>query len=104
MITESVKKIIDGYIGNIDLSNIEVAEVLSVNPICIKLDDITEPLDSSFVVVPERLIKNTYKVLIDDSLNEYKLTFVGNELKKGDKVSVIKAKGGQKYYILDKVV
>lgn len=104
MISESVKKIIEGYMNNSELADMEIAEIVSMSPVKIKVADIAEPLDGSFIIVPERLIKDTYYIFLDDSEIQTKITLVDHILKVGDKVVLMKAKGGQKYFVLDKVV
>lgn len=120
MISESLKKIIEGYMNNSELADIETAEVLSINPIKVKLGDLAEPLESEFLIVPERLIKETYEIEVPQLTVKHTCSSCNKEshniqgmgvikvknvtLKVGDRVTLLKAKGGQKYFILDKVV
>lgn len=120
MISEPLKKIISGNMDNAQLSDIETAEVVGVNPIKVKLNDLADPIAGEFLIVPDRLIKDTYEVEVQQLTFNHTCSSCSKEshsvkaagtikvnnviLKVGDKVTLLKAKGGQKYFVLDKVV
>lgn len=141
MISDHIKQIIGGYIDHAELSNFELATVISINPVTIKLTDVPKPIGGEYLIVPQRLVDRTYKgkikvkgsipvklhnfVTINGGVRSTPVEAEGNIeymnilnvsmdidelsmndyiLKPGDKVVVIKATGGQKYFVIDKVV
>lgn len=141
MISNEIKKIMKGYMEHAELSNMEIAEVITVKPkVSIKLHDFDGVIGEEFLVVPRRLIDENYSLvanvegsngvgisglslthqLVDEgsvghgSAATAQLTFnnplnIKIQLKNvilqpGDKVAVLKATGGQKYFILEKVI
>lgn len=120
MISEPIKQIIQGYLSNLDPTDIEVGEVVSVAPLMIKIPDFPEYLSSGFLIVPKRLVDDTYEIeisglslthsLVDEgsvghsSIATATIKLKGTALEVGDKVSMCKAQGGQKYLLVDKVV
>lgn len=130
-----------GYMDHAELSNMEIAEVITVEPqVSIKLHDFDEIIGGDFLVVPQRLVDENYSLvatvegsnaiglsglslthqLVDEgsvghgSAATAALTFnsplnVKIQLKNvilqpGDKVAVLKATGGQRYFIVEKVI
>jgi len=83
MMINYIKEIVSNFLNNKELSDLEMGLIVSVNPIKIKIPNLIEPIGSSFLIIPIRLNGS----------------FLVN-----DKVAMLKAMGGQKYYILDKVV
>jgi hypothetical protein len=57
-------------------------------------------LPSSALVVPKRLTDHTIEVVTDGVT---KTITIKNALQKDDKVALIRQKGGQSYFVLDKV-
>lgn len=79
-------------------------EVVSESPLKIRVSQM-QTLDSDFFVLTEAVKKHTAEVTVDwqtDSgariSGDKKLTVHG--LKKGDKVVLLRAAGGQKFYVL----
>jgi len=83
MMTDYIKQIVGNYLNNKELADLEIGVVTSKSPLLIKIPNLIEPIGNSFLIVPVRLNGSF-------------------ELK--DKVAMLKSMGGQKYYILDKVV
>ena len=84
MIANTIKEIVSNYINYANLSDVVFGTVVASNPINIKLDissnlQIGEP----FIIVTDRFKKEPLEV--------------------GNKVVLIKATGGQKFVILDKL-
>lgn len=141
MISNEIKKIMKGYMEHAELSNIEIAEVVTVKPqVSIKLHDFDEIIEGDFVIVPQRLIDENYSLvatvegsntigisglslthqLVDEgsvghgsaataeftfnSPLNIKMQLKNVILQPGDKVVVLKATGGQRYFILEKVI
>lgn len=120
MISEAIKEIVAGYMNNAELADMETAEVVAINPLKIKLSDLADPIENKFLIVPERLIKDTYEIEVPQLTFNHTCSNCSKEfhdikavgtikiknviLEVGDKVTVLKAKGGQKYFVLDKVV
>lgn len=73
--------------------------VTSANPLKIQITP-QFTLPKSVLVVPQHLTNYSVKITIDD---ENKTMVINNALKKGDKVALLRQKGGQSYFILDKV-
>ncbi|HAY3897734.1 TPA: DUF2577 family protein [Escherichia coli] len=83
MIT-AIKEIVSNYINYANLSDVVFGTVLEVEPIKIKLDTNTNlQLGEPFIIVTDRFKKEP--------------------LKAKDRVVLIKATGGQKFVVLDKL-
>lgn len=78
-----IKKVVKNYISNADLATIQYGIVVSSSPIQIQIEKLIIP--SSKIVVPSIFAK------------------VGINLKKGDKVILLRQHGGQLFFVLDKV-
>lgn len=122
MISEAIKSIVEGYINNKSLSDVEIGEVVTINPLSIKVADFPEPISQEFLVVPERLVRDTYNIQMlnfeisfshtCNNCNAQVHTVAGNgtatikiddiTLVQGDKVILSKAQGGQLYVIMDR--
>ena len=63
MITPHIKQIIEGYMNYIDLSDLVVGKVISVNPISIQVEDLPKPLGTNNVVVPKHLVEPVQNVV-----------------------------------------
>lgn len=101
MISGQIKEIIKGYINNAKLSDLVLGVVTVATPLKIKIENGLE-ISEKFLIVPEGLSRETYKIEV---LGEEKtVVFKDVMLKVGDKVAMIKAVGGQKYYVLDRVI
>lgn len=57
-------------------------------------------LPESVLVVPKHLTNHTMNITIDGAV---KTITINNALSKGDKVALLRQKGGQSYFILDKI-
>ena len=77
-----------------------VGQVVSANPIKISLNQ-KLTLEDPFIVIPENMTDYDTKIKID---GEIKDITVYNALKTGDKVVLLRMQGGQKYFVLSKVV
>lgn len=73
--------------------------VKSTTPLIVTIDQKLE-LTSEFLILTSNV--SDYKVKITSSTSEQMVT-IHNGLKNGDKVILIKQKGGQKYLVLDKI-
>lgn len=141
MITNEIKKILKGYMEHAELSNMEIAEVVSVKPrVSIKLHELNELIEGDFLVVPKRLVDENYELiatvegsnaigitgltlkhqLVDEGSIGHagdatahltfnnplgiKIQLKNVTLQPGDKVAVLKSTGGQRYFILEKVI
>lgn len=108
-----------GAIGNKGMADLLFGEVSQINPLKVKVDNRFE-LDMDFLIVPQSL--TDYKVVLETEqetgttsiASSHSHTYTKytaskeytfkNALKAGDKVALFRAVGGQRYYILDKVV
>ncbi len=87
--------------GMADFMYGEVADVME-NPLFIKVKvDNRFELDTPFLILPKHL--TDYKVMAEISGENKEIT-IKNALKQGDKIVLLRAIGGQRYYILDRVV
>lgn len=83
MMVDYIKEIVKNYLNNKELADLEIGVIVSENPLKIKIPNLIEPIGTAFIIIPVRL-NNSFEI--------------------DDKVAMLKAMGGQKYYILDKVV
>lgn len=84
MITNKIKEIVINYINYANLSDIVFGTVVTSNPIKVKLDTSSNlQIGEPFVIVTDKFKKEPLDV--------------------GSKIVLIKAKGGQKFVILDKL-
>lgn len=120
MIVKSIKDVVAGVMHNASLTDIEIGEVISENPLIIQTED-KIPISQDSII----LTKNTCLHSIDmevDHLTENraggggyaefashnhgyfgrKTYLVHNELKIGDKVILLRESGGQRYIALDR--
>lgn len=120
MIVKSIKDVVAGVMHNSSLTDIEIGEVISENPLIIQTED-KIPISQDSII----LTKNTCLHSIDmevDHLTENraggggyaefashnhgyfgrKTYLVHNELKIGDKVILLRESGGQRYIALDR--
>lgn len=120
MIVKSIKDVVAGVMHNASLTDIEIGEVVSENPLIIQTED-KIPISQDSII----LTKNTCLHSIDmevDHLTENraggggyaefashnhgyfgrKTYLVHNELKIGDKVILLRESGGQRYIALDR--
>lgn len=79
---------------------INYGTVTSVNPLAIKISDYLV-LQKNALILPEHLTKRTFNLVIEGYTRS---ATEDNSLKEGDKVVLIRQKGGQKYLIFDRVV
>lgn len=83
MMIDHIKEIVKNYLNNKEMADLEIGVIVSKSPLKIKIPNLIEPIDTAFIIVPIRL-NNSFEI--------------------NDKVAMLKAMGGQKYYLLDKVV
>lgn len=86
--------------------------VISVNPLKVQVTN-QFTLPQSLLIVPEHLTDHMVTVTVDIKTsieNEHahmvegkKIMTIHNALKTGDKVALLKKRGGQSYYILDRI-
>ena len=92
---EIVKQATLNVIENEKMCDLRFGEVVSINPLKIKLTpQLTLP--SSVLIVPRHLTR--YQILLNDSN-----VTIDNSLKLGDKVALIRKQGGQSYFVLDRI-
>lgn len=92
---EIVKQATLNVIENEKMCDLRFGEVVSINPLRIKLTpQLTLP--SSVLIIPQHLTR--YQILLDDSN-----VTIDNSLKLGDKVALIRKQGGQSYFVLDRI-
>lgn len=84
MITNKIKEIVMNYINYANLSDVVFGTVVASNPIKVKLDTSSNlQIGEPFVIVTDKFKKEPLDV--------------------GSKIVLIKAKGGQKFVIIDKL-
>lgn len=84
MMTDVIKVIVSNYLNYANLSDVVFGTVINANPVKIKLDSNSKlQIEEPFLVITNRFKKETLKV--------------------SEKVALIKAYGGQKFVILDKL-
>lgn len=84
MIANTIKEIVINYINYANLSDVVFGTVLVSSPIKVKLDSSSNlQIGEPFIVVTDKFKKEPLEV--------------------GNKIVLIKAKGGQKFVILDKL-
>jgi len=96
---ETFKKITVSAVASTSPTEIRIGTVISVLPLMIKLSP-KMTLDSGFLIVGERFKEQSYQVKIGDKEER---VILHNGLNKGDVVTLLRAQGGQKYVLLDKV-
>ncbi len=107
-----IKQICFDILAETDFTDMALGEVISESPIKIKISDKIIISDKQFILA-NKLSDFTMEVnqnpkFPDEPLNEEdflnrKKIIVYNHLKKGDNVILIKAQGGQIYFVMDKV-
>lgn len=84
MITNKIKEIVMNYINYANLSDVVFGTVVASSPIKVKLDTSSNlQIGEPFVIVTDKFKKEPLDV--------------------GSKIVLIKAKGGQKFVIIDKL-
>lgn len=84
MITNKIKEIVMNYINYANLSDVVFGTVVASDPIKVKLDTSSNlQIGEPFVIVTDKFKKEPLDV--------------------GSKIVLIKAKGGQKFVIMDKL-
>ena len=84
MIANTIKEIVSNYINYVNLSDVVFGTVVASNPIKVKLDTSSNlQIGEPFIIVTDKFKKEPLEV--------------------GAKIVLIKAKGGQKFVILDKL-
>lgn len=84
MIANTIKEIVSNYINYANLSDVVFGTVVASNPIKVKLDTSSNlQIGEPFIIVTDKFKKEPLEV--------------------GAKIVLIKAKGGQKFVILDKL-
>lgn len=97
---DTQKTIVKNYVDSIKLADVVYGVVASDNPVTIKLDAYTDILPSKFIIVPEHLLKHEVEMTCDGIKKKY---IVEPQLKSGDRVALVKALGGQRFYVIGKV-
>ncbi len=84
MMTDAIKQIVSNYLNYANLSDVVFGTVINTNPVKVKLDNNSKlQIEEPFLVITDKFKK--------DPLNNK------------DKIVLIKASGGQRFVILDKV-
>lgn len=84
MIANTIKEIVINYINYANLSDVIFGSVVATNPIKVKLDNSSNlQVGEPFIVITDKFKKEPLLI--------------------GNKIVLIKAQGGQKYVILDKL-
>ena len=79
----AIKTVVKNYLSNADLSNMQYATVSRIDPLEIQIEKLVIP--NSKIIVPSVFAKTNI------------------ELKKGNKLLVLKQQGGQLFFVLDKL-
>ena len=82
-------------------TSITYGEVTSVNPLEINIDQ-KFSISKEFIFLTSNVIDKETEITIDDGIKNKAVIFDG--LKEGDEVLLLRAQGGQKYIILDRLV
>lgn len=92
-------------LGYNDYDKLRLGTVISVNPLVITIDGLSEPLDSDFLVVAEHLTAHERQVTVSRPGEPSYTATIGysGALTEGDRVICMSANGGQLYVIIDKV-
>lgn len=83
MMTDYIKEIVKNYMNYKELTDLETGIVVETDPLKVKIRGLVEPIGENFLLVPVRL---------------------KSDLRTNDELAILKAMGGRRYYILDKVV
>lgn len=97
---DTQKTIVKNYVDNLKITDVVYGNVVSNEPVTIKLDAYTDILPSKFIVVPKHLLKHDVEMTCEGIKRTYT---VEPQLKSGDRVALIKALGGQRFYVIGKV-
>lgn len=97
---DTQKAIVKNYVDSLKLADVVYGKVVSNDPMTIKLDAYTDILPSKFIVCPEHLLKHDVEMTCDGIKKTYT---VEPQLKGGDRVVLVKALGGQRFYVIGKV-
>ena len=93
-------------LGHNDYDELRLGTVLSVSPLEIAIDGLSEPLDGDFLVIAEHLVAHERQATIRRSGEpSYTVTIeYSSGLASGDRIICVSANGGQTYVVLDKAV
>ncbi len=107
-----IKMICSGFLDNLDFSDAVFGEVMSVFPVSIRLSD-KLILNENQIVLSNRVVDSVIEVTENPSCPENpsnnldfkkrKKYIVYNGLRVGESVIMIKAFGGQLYFVIDKM-
>lgn len=82
-------------------TSITYGEVISINPLEINIDQ-KFSISKEFILLTSNVIDRETEININDGIKNKAVIFDG--LKEGDEVLLLRAQGGQKYIILDRLV
>lgn len=97
-----IKQACREFIENAQMCDLRYGEVVSVNPLRVKVtSNLTIP--SSVLIVPEHLTDRVVTVSNDGIVEDGQTMVIHNALKIGDRVALLRKQGGQSYFILDRI-
>jgi len=106
-----IKMICSGFLDNLDFSDVVLGEVLSVSPVSIRVSDKLVLNENQVVLsdkVTDYVVEITENPLCpenpsnDSDFKRRKKYILYNGLKVGESVIMIKAFGGQMYFVIDR--
>lgn len=101
---DTIKTVVKNYIDTASLSDVIFGTIQSVSltGVTVKLEQSTQTLDNSFILTPHHFLQHE-ETTYDPTLGTENKVHYRALLKSGDRVALIKKKGGQKYVVIGKV-
>lgn len=106
-IYEAIKVLVNQVLSSTEFADIELGEIISTQPLKIKLSDRLILNQSQVMLTDAVMLKTVNLTHKHEDGEDTALTspiIVRDGLKKGDKVLLLKAKQGQTYVIISRVV
>lgn len=101
---DTIKKVVKNYIDTASLSDVIFGTIQSVSltGVTVKLEQSTQTLDNAFILTPHHFLQHE-ETTYDPTLGTENKVHYSALLKSGDRVALVKKKGGQKYVVIGKV-
>ena len=101
---DTIKTVVKNYIDTASLSDVVFGTVMSASltGVTVKLEQSTQTLDNAFILTPQHFLQHE-EITYDPVLGTESKVYYRALLKSGDRVALVKKKGGQLYVIIGKV-
>ena len=100
----TIKMVVKNYIDSAILSDVVFGLVQSVSltGVSVKLEQSTQTLDGAFILTPQHFLQHD-ETTYDPILGTESKVHYRASLKPGDRIALVKKKGGQQYVVIGKV-